>query len=256
MFAVIFIVQPKKDRFDDYLNLAKFLKPELEKIDGFIDNERFCSKRTEGRVLSLSTWRDEKAVIRWRTLGVHHAVQEKGRFEIFEDYHLRVGEITADNEVPGGQKLKELRFDETEIGNAKVVTISELSPAEGEKPASADPVTDFGLPKSSTDGITDQEIFESIYIPASCCFSSRGGTRPPPSIGNRGQKPRTNCAIAVFGSSATMGCPIAGRRPNSIGRSRRLFKKRAYNGCRITNSRVEHYKLVRPRTDPAAQWSD
>jgi len=96
MFAVIFEVQPKKERWDDYLKLAKTLKPELEKIDGFIDNERFGSKRTEGGVLSLSTWRDEKAVIRWRTLGIHHEIQEKGRNEIFEDYHLRVGEITAD----------------------------------------------------------------------------------------------------------------------------------------------------------------
>ena len=165
MFAVIFIVQPKKDRFDDYLNLAKLLKPELEKIDGFIDNERFASKRTEGRVLSLSTWRDEKAVIRWRTLGVHHEVQEKGRLEVFEDYHLRVGEITADSEVPRGHKLRELRFDATETGNAKVVTISELSPAKGEKPAGADLVADLGLPKSSTDGVIDQEAFESIYNP-------------------------------------------------------------------------------------------
>ena len=109
MFAVIFEVQPKKEQFDEYLNLAKFLKPEIEKIDGFIDNERFVSQRTEGRVLSLSTWRDEKAVIRWRTLGVHHEVQEKGRFEVFEDYHLRVGEITADTEVPKGQTLREQR---------------------------------------------------------------------------------------------------------------------------------------------------
>jgi heme-degrading monooxygenase HmoA len=165
MFAVIFIVQPKQDRFDDYLNLAKLLKPELEKIDGFIDNERFGSKRTAGRVLSLSTWRDEKAVIRWRTLGVHHEVQEKGRREVFEDYHLRVGEITADNEVPKGQELRELRFDTTETGNAKVVTISELAPAKDGTPASADLVADLGLPKSSTDGVIDQEVFESIYNP-------------------------------------------------------------------------------------------
>jgi heme-degrading monooxygenase HmoA len=165
MFAVIFIVQPKKGRFDDYLNLAKLLKPELEKIDGFIDNERFGSKRTEGRVLSLSTWRDEKAVIRWRTLGVHHEVQEKGRFDVFEDYHLRVGEIVADNEIPRGQKLQELRFDETEIGKAKVVTISELSAPKSEKPASSHLVTGLGLPKSSTDDIIDQEVFESIYNP-------------------------------------------------------------------------------------------
>jgi heme-degrading monooxygenase HmoA len=66
MFAVIFMVHPKAGQFDEYLNLAKLLKPELEKIDGFIDNERSGSQRSEGRVLSLSTWRDEKAVIRWR----------------------------------------------------------------------------------------------------------------------------------------------------------------------------------------------
>src|SRR5580698_9179154 len=112
MFAVIFEVKPKSERKDDYLNLAKTLKPELEKIDGFIDNERFGSKRHEGRILSLSTWRDEKAVIRWRTLGMHHDIQEKGRAEIFEDYHLRVGEITADTHIPKGQTLQEQRFDE------------------------------------------------------------------------------------------------------------------------------------------------
>jgi heme-degrading monooxygenase HmoA len=165
MFAVIFIVQPKKDRFDDYLNLAKLLKPKLEKIDGFIDNERFGSKRDKRRVLSLSTWRDEKAVIRWRTLGAHHEVQEKGRFEVFEDYHLRVGEITADNEVPKGQKLQALRLDETDISKAKFETISELTPAKGDKPASADLVVDLGLPKSGNDSIVDHEVFESIYNP-------------------------------------------------------------------------------------------
>ncbi len=55
MFAVIFVVQPKAAPFDEYLNLAKFLKPELEKIDGFIRNGCFGS--TEGRVVSLSSWR-------------------------------------------------------------------------------------------------------------------------------------------------------------------------------------------------------
>src|ERR1700730_12352128 len=81
MFAVIFTVQPKKERWNDYLDLAKFLKPKLEAVDGFIDNERFESKRTRGRLLSLSTWSDEKALVRWRTQGEHHGVQTKGRFE-------------------------------------------------------------------------------------------------------------------------------------------------------------------------------
>jgi hypothetical protein len=37
------------------------------------------------------------------------------------------------NEVPKGQKLQELRFDETVIGKAKATTISEFTPAKGEK---------------------------------------------------------------------------------------------------------------------------
>src|SRR5258708_13032590 len=102
MFAVIFEVQPKSERFDDYLALAKQLKPKLEAIDGFIDNERFKSKRDERRLVSLSIWRDEKALIRWRTHGEHHGVQEKGRFEVFEDYHLPVGEIVSDTPAPNG----------------------------------------------------------------------------------------------------------------------------------------------------------
>src|SRR3954470_2563841 len=118
MFAVIFEVQPKSDRWDQYLDLAKQLRPELEQISGFVDNERYRSRRTEGRVLSLSTWRDEKAVIRWRTHAMHHGVQEKGRFEVFEDYHLRVGEITSDTAIPPGQALEQLRLDATEVGAA------------------------------------------------------------------------------------------------------------------------------------------
>ncbi len=57
MFAVIFEVQPKQERFDEYLELAKGLKPKLEAID----NERFKSLRDGRRLVSLSTWRDEKA---------------------------------------------------------------------------------------------------------------------------------------------------------------------------------------------------
>lgn len=164
MFAVIFEVQPKRERFDDYLALAGQLRPEIEKIDGFIDNERFASKRTEGRLLSLSTWRDEKAVIRWRTLGVHHAAQEKGRFAIFAAYHLRVGEITADTHIPAGQRLANQRLDETEIGAAKSVTISELVPPAGGATASPDIAAALGLPGGAA-GPLDHEVFESITSP-------------------------------------------------------------------------------------------
>ena len=46
MFSVIFEVHPNDGRKDDYLELAKHLKPILETIDGFVDNERFESRLT------------------------------------------------------------------------------------------------------------------------------------------------------------------------------------------------------------------
>ena len=46
----------------------------------------------------------------------HHEVQQKGRDEILADYHLRVGQITADDQLPAGYALPEQRLDETEVG--------------------------------------------------------------------------------------------------------------------------------------------
>ncbi len=161
MFAVVFEVQPRKERFEEYLGHAKMLKPHLERIDGFVDNERFGSKRTEGRLLSLSIWRDEKAVIRWRTHAGHHVVQEKGRFEIFADYHLRVGEITRDTQADQ-VVLQQKRFDETEIGDAKVLTVTELAPTDA---ANSDAlVARLGLDRTPS-GLIDHEAFESITTP-------------------------------------------------------------------------------------------
>jgi heme-degrading monooxygenase HmoA len=123
MFSVIFEVHPKPDQWDAYLDNAKMLRPELQKIDGFIDNIRYRSLTREGWILSLSGWRDEKSVVRWRTKMRHHMVQEKGRTEILSDYHLRVGQITQDTRIPEGHVLAEQRFDETEVGEGTAVTL-------------------------------------------------------------------------------------------------------------------------------------
>ena len=124
MFAVVFEVNPKPEQWDAYLGYAKSLRPELERIDGFIENERFSSLRRQGWLLSLSIWRDEKAVVRWRTSANHYEIQHKGRTEVFRDYHLRVGEITADNRLPAGETLREQRLDET-AATAKLICLME-----------------------------------------------------------------------------------------------------------------------------------
>jgi heme-degrading monooxygenase HmoA len=134
MFIVLFEVQPKKSEWDRYLELAAMLRPELEQIPGFIKNDRYESERTEGRVLSLSLWDSEKALVRWRTHGRHHRVQEQGRFEVFEDYRLRIGEVVADSD---GGDLPQTRFDTTEVGRAKTATVTEVKPG-GEAPDTPD----------------------------------------------------------------------------------------------------------------------
>ena len=116
MFSVIFEVHPRSEGWDAYLGYAQALRPELGEIDGFVDNVRYRSLTREGWLLSLSSWRDEKAVVRWRTHALHHGIQEKGRSEVFLDYHLRVGQVTEDSRLPPGHALAEQRLDETEVG--------------------------------------------------------------------------------------------------------------------------------------------
>ena len=96
MIAVIFEVVPAAGRRQEYLELAADLKPELEKIDGFISIERFTSLVNEGKILSLSFWRDEEAVRQWRNLEQHRAAQARGRRGVFADYRLRVASVIRD----------------------------------------------------------------------------------------------------------------------------------------------------------------
>jgi heme-degrading monooxygenase HmoA len=96
MIAVIFEVEPADGRRDAYLDIAAKLKPVLEQMDGFISVERFESLITEGKILSLSFWRDEAAVAGWRKLAEHRAAQAAGRGGVFADYRLRVASVIRD----------------------------------------------------------------------------------------------------------------------------------------------------------------
>jgi heme-degrading monooxygenase HmoA len=161
MFAVIFEVEPRRGKAEEYLQLAASLRPELEKMDGFIAIERFASKRSDGRLLSLSIWRDEEALTRWRSLGVHRAAQQKGRSVIFADYRLRVGEITADSGLREGTSRQRRQLGQSGAGG--IVTISEFSPASPDASLDRDPAIDFDLAATAALGMTDREAFASLY---------------------------------------------------------------------------------------------
>ena len=96
MIAVIFEVTPTEGAMDQYLDLAGQLRPLLEEIDGFVSIERFSSLSEEGKLLSLSFWRDEAAIEQWRNIEAHRAAQASGRGGVFADYRLRVAEVKRD----------------------------------------------------------------------------------------------------------------------------------------------------------------
>ncbi len=131
MFSVVFEVRPKDGCNQAYLGYAKLLRPEVERIDGFIAVDRFASRRHPGLILSHSLWRDEKALIRWRTLAVHHGVQGLSRADVFAEYRLRVCEVATVSHVPPGETIRTQRLDETAVCNARVLTLIECADASG-----------------------------------------------------------------------------------------------------------------------------
>ena len=96
MIAVIFEVWPAETHQDDYLAIAAELGSDLSSIDGFVSVERFQSLSDPDKLLSLSFWRDEEAVARWRNHPPHRRSQAAGRAGIFKNYRLRVTEVLRD----------------------------------------------------------------------------------------------------------------------------------------------------------------
>ena len=167
MFSVIFEVHPKPDQCDSYLGYAKMLRPELEQVDGFVDNIRYRSLTRGGWILSLSGWRDEKALVRWRTNAKHHDAQENGRGRVLLDYHLRVGQITQDTRVPEGLVLREQRLDETEVGSGTAVTLIDAKRPPDWVKAATDPkqvAEGLGF-KPDTVNPVSWDVFDAVLTP-------------------------------------------------------------------------------------------
>lgn len=175
MFEVIFEVCPRSEHWDLYLSTAGQLRPLLESQKGFIENVRYKSLTRPGWVLSLSDWENEKALIRWRTQMKHHHAQEAGRQEILADYHLRVGQVVSDTKLKNAGGVQDAsdqeRFDETEVGEAKIVsltnaTLDNAQARTGQAAASADEVAEMlGLKVKDCRGLVAWDVFEAILTP-------------------------------------------------------------------------------------------
>lgn len=87
---VLFEVTIKSGKIDNYLKMAASLKDSIANAEGFIRSERFSSLSAEGKLLSLSVWKDEESVEKWRNLAAHRMCQKHGRLHDFEDYKITV----------------------------------------------------------------------------------------------------------------------------------------------------------------------
>ena len=96
MIGIIFEVWPKTERKDEYLKTAAEMRAMLDELDGFISVERFESLTEPGKILSLSFFRDEETVERWRNTLEHRQAQAMGRNDFFDDYRIRVVETMRD----------------------------------------------------------------------------------------------------------------------------------------------------------------
>lgn len=96
MVAVIFEAVPGEGKKDEYFSIAEKLRPELNKMPGFISIERFQSVANPGKILSLSFWQDEESIAQWRNIETHRAAQTQGRRSVFADYRLRVANVVRD----------------------------------------------------------------------------------------------------------------------------------------------------------------
>lgn len=107
MHVVIFEFWVSAARREEYLSLATALRPEVDKLDGFLGIERFENVAHPEHMASISTWRDEAAIAEWRMFGPHRVAQGQGRAQIFDDYRLRVGEaIGAGGSVTVSEGLR------------------------------------------------------------------------------------------------------------------------------------------------------
>jgi heme-degrading monooxygenase HmoA len=196
MFSVLFEVRPATEHHDTYLGLAKMLRPELERVDGFIDNLRYRSLTRPGWLLSLSGWRDEKALVRWRTAATHHGVQERGRDGVLGDYRLRVGQITQDTQLPAGQELREQRLDETQHGaGAAVVLVDARQAPEWVAGARPEAVAQrLGLAPAAP-GLVAWDVFDAVLAPGDVILMATLRTQADAAAFEQAMPPVEGCRV-------------------------------------------------------------
>lgn len=107
MVAMIFEFTANDEHFEEYMREAAALRPLVSSIKGFISVERFESKTTPGKYVSIGFFEDENALREWRNMPEHRRVQQLGRARLFQDYRLRIASVIRDYTLSGREQAPE-----------------------------------------------------------------------------------------------------------------------------------------------------
>ena len=108
-YAVIFssrrATRGKEDDDGGYAAMAERMLALAARVDGFLGVE--SARDAGGFGITVSYWRDEQAIARWKADAEHLAAQAVGREKWYEHYELRVAKVerayakpTADRTSP------------------------------------------------------------------------------------------------------------------------------------------------------------
>jgi heme-degrading monooxygenase HmoA len=95
----VFQFRPHPEHRGTYFAIVAELRPELQRVPGFLANERFTGRTDPDGLVSISLWQGEDAIRRWREHAGHRVAQARGKREVFAGYRLRVGETVPQTEL-------------------------------------------------------------------------------------------------------------------------------------------------------------
>lgn len=88
----------KEGKSEQVAKLLSVLMNEVEKIDGYISKESFESRDNADKLISLSYWRDEKALEDWNKNRAHVFAMSKGKNELFNYYNIQISSTNRTHE--------------------------------------------------------------------------------------------------------------------------------------------------------------
>ncbi len=92
--AVIFTNIYKPETGDGYSQTADAMVELAAKQDGYLGIESVRDK--EGTGITVSYWRDEDSIKKWKAVGAHQAAQKAGKKKWYKAYTTRIATVSRD----------------------------------------------------------------------------------------------------------------------------------------------------------------